>query len=118
MPDSQSPSVCGYFARVGGTLLFSGVRRESVPKPPPERYSGGPDAGIPKGPFGNTTQTRLAEGETLLGKYFLQWTIDKAWSYGPTRFWLHTCMKDHPAALPNYLKAGFAIYKEEVKEQG
>jgi hypothetical protein len=53
-----------------------------------------------------------------LGKYFLQWTIDKAWSYSPKRFWLHTCTKDHPAALPNYLKAGFAIYKEEVKGQG
>jgi GNAT superfamily N-acetyltransferase len=52
-----------------------------------------------------------------LGRYFLQWTIDKAWSYGPNRFWLHTCTKDHPAALPNYLKAGFAIYKEEVKEE-
>ena len=53
-----------------------------------------------------------------LGKYFLQWTIDKAWSYGPRRLWLHTCTTDHPAALPNYLKAGFAIYKEEVEEQG
>jgi GNAT superfamily N-acetyltransferase len=53
-----------------------------------------------------------------LGRFFLQWTIDKAWSYGPRRFWLHTCTKDHPAALPNYLKAGFAVYKEEVKEQG
>jgi GNAT superfamily N-acetyltransferase len=50
-----------------------------------------------------------------LGQYFLQWTIDKAWSYRPRRFWLHTCTKDHPAALPNYLKAGFAIYKEETK---
>jgi GNAT superfamily N-acetyltransferase len=53
-----------------------------------------------------------------LGRYFLQWTIDKAWSYGPRRLWLHTCTKDHPAALPNYLKAGFAVYKEEFKEQG
>jgi GNAT superfamily N-acetyltransferase len=53
-----------------------------------------------------------------LGRYFLQWTIDQAWSYSPRRFWLHTCTKDHPAALPNYLKAGFAIYKEEVKDQG
>jgi GNAT superfamily N-acetyltransferase len=53
-----------------------------------------------------------------LGRYFLQWTIDKAWSYSPRRFWLHTCTKDHPAALPNYLKAGFAVYKEEVKDQG
>ena len=51
-----------------------------------------------------------------LGKYFLQWTIDKAWSYGPRRFWLHTCTKDHPNALPNYVKAGFALYKEETKE--
>jgi GNAT superfamily N-acetyltransferase len=47
-----------------------------------------------------------------LGKYFLHWTIDRAWSYGPKRFWLHTCTRDHPAALPNYLKAGFVIYKE------
>jgi GNAT superfamily N-acetyltransferase len=51
-----------------------------------------------------------------LGRWFLQWTIDRAWSYNPRRFWLHTCTKDHPAALPNYLKAGFVIYKEEIKE--
>ncbi|MBM3995972.1 MAG: GNAT family N-acetyltransferase [Planctomycetes bacterium] len=49
-----------------------------------------------------------------LGRYFLQWTIDKAWSYRPKRFWLHTCTLDHPVALPNYLKAGFALYKEEM----
>jgi GNAT superfamily N-acetyltransferase len=53
-----------------------------------------------------------------LGRYFLQWAIDRAWSYQPRRFWLHTCTKDHPAALPDYLKAGFAVYKEEVKDQG
>jgi GNAT superfamily N-acetyltransferase len=52
-----------------------------------------------------------------LGKYFLQWTIDKAFSYRPKRFWLHTCTDDHPAALPNYLKAGFVIYKTETKER-
>jgi GNAT superfamily N-acetyltransferase len=49
-----------------------------------------------------------------LGRYFLQWTIDKAWSYQPRRFWLHTCTLDHPAALPNYQKAGFTVYKEEM----
>jgi len=49
-----------------------------------------------------------------LGKWFLQWTIDKAWSYGPRRFWLHTCSLDHAAALPNYLKAGFVQFKQEV----
>jgi GNAT superfamily N-acetyltransferase len=50
-----------------------------------------------------------------LGKWFLQWTIDRAWSYQPRRFWLHTCTLDHPNALPNYQQAGFRIYKEEVK---
>jgi GNAT superfamily N-acetyltransferase len=49
-----------------------------------------------------------------LGKYFLQWAIDKAWSYQPTRLWLHTCTDDGPRALPNYLKSGFKIYKEQL----
>ena len=48
------------------------------------------------------------------GKWFLQWTIDKAWSYDPKRFWLHTCTLDHAAALPNYLKAGFVQFKQEA----
>jgi len=45
-----------------------------------------------------------------LGKYFLQETLRIAWSYGPSRVWLHTCDLDHEAALPNYLNAGFRIY--------
>jgi GNAT superfamily N-acetyltransferase len=49
-----------------------------------------------------------------LGKWFLQWTVDRAWSYQPRRFWLHTCTLDHKAALPNYLKAGFSLYKTET----
>jgi GNAT superfamily N-acetyltransferase len=52
-----------------------------------------------------------------LGKWFLQWTIDKAWSYQPKRFWLHTCTLDHPVALPNYLKAGFVLFKQETKHR-
>jgi hypothetical protein len=51
------------------------------------------------------------------GRYFLQWPIDKAWTYQPRRFWLHTCTKDHPAALPNYLKAGFCVYQERINEK-
>lgn len=50
-----------------------------------------------------------------LGKYFLQEMIDVAWSYEPKRFWLHTCTKDHAAALPNYQKAGLVLYDEETK---
>ena len=48
-----------------------------------------------------------------LGKWFLQWTIDKAWSYQPRRLWLHTCTLDHPAAVPTYKRGGFSQYKEE-----
>jgi GNAT superfamily N-acetyltransferase len=47
-----------------------------------------------------------------LGKYLLRWAVDRAWSYNPRRVWLHTCSLDHPAALPNYLKGGFALYRE------
>lgn len=49
-----------------------------------------------------------------LGKWFLRWTIDQAWSYEPDRFWLHTCTLDHVAALPNYLQAGFVLFKQET----
>ena len=48
-----------------------------------------------------------------LGKWFLQWTIDRVWSYDPNRFWLHTCSLDHEAALPNYKRAGFREFKRE-----
>jgi GNAT superfamily N-acetyltransferase len=48
-----------------------------------------------------------------LGKYLLAWAVDRAWDYGIGRLWLHTCTLDHPRALPNYLKAGFVLYKEE-----
>ena len=47
-----------------------------------------------------------------LGKWFLQWTADKAWSYEPKRLWLHTYTLDHPAALPNYLKSGFVLFRQ------
>lgn len=52
-----------------------------------------------------------------LGKWFLQWTIDKAWSYHPQRFWLHTCTHDHVAALPNYRNAGFVDFRQESIRQ-
>jgi len=48
-----------------------------------------------------------------LGSWFLQWTIDKVWSYEPRRFWLHTCTLDHASAVPVYKKAGFVQFKEE-----
>ena len=49
-----------------------------------------------------------------LGRWFLQWTIDRVWSERPPRrLWLHTCTLDPPAAVPTYTKAGFVQYKQE-----
>jgi len=52
-----------------------------------------------------------------LGKYFLCWAVNKAWAHQPRRVWVHTCDLDHPAALSNYLKAGFEIYDQNVIDQ-
>lgn len=49
-----------------------------------------------------------------LGRFFLHWAIDYIWRALPRRLWLHTCTLDHPAALPNYVKAGFTIYRQEI----
>lgn len=48
-----------------------------------------------------------------LGRYFLQWTVQTAWTFEPERVWLHTCTLDHPAALPLYQKLGFVPYQQE-----
>jgi GNAT superfamily N-acetyltransferase len=48
-----------------------------------------------------------------LGRYLLDWIIDRAWSYHPIRLWVHTCDLDHPAALPNYQRAGFTVYDQQ-----
>ncbi|MCA9262939.1 MAG: GNAT family N-acetyltransferase [Planctomycetales bacterium] len=52
-----------------------------------------------------------------LGKYLLGAALDVAWSKKPGRVWLHTCDLDHPAALPNYLRAGFQVYDERMVDQ-
>ena len=49
-----------------------------------------------------------------LGKYFLDWAIHQAWSYGPERVWVNTCTEDHPRALALYQKHGFQVYAQET----
>jgi len=51
-----------------------------------------------------------------LGKHLLSCAVRDAWALGPSRVWLHTCTLDHPHALPNYEKRGFARYKTETYE--
>ena len=51
-----------------------------------------------------------------LGGHMLTEAVERAWDLGATRVWLHTNTLDHPAALPNYLKRGFAVFKTEEYE--
>lgn len=47
-----------------------------------------------------------------LGGPLLSAAVAQAWSIPDTRrVWVHTCNRDHPAALPNYLSRGFQIYR-------
>ena len=50
-----------------------------------------------------------------LGPCLLGWGLDRAWSYGPRRVWLHTCSLDHPKALSVYLRAGFEVFDRRVE---
>jgi GNAT superfamily N-acetyltransferase len=47
------------------------------------------------------------------GAYLLTEAVERAWALGATRVWLHTSTLDHPAALPNYLKRGFQVFRSE-----
>jgi GNAT superfamily N-acetyltransferase len=88
------PDVIVHLLRVGGELAGYSELRATLPADVELVY------------FGLFPQF-IGRG---LGRFFLDWTIDFAWSLGPERVWLHTCDKDHRAALPNYLRAGFQIY--------
>ena len=48
-----------------------------------------------------------------LGGHFLTEVVRRAWEANPKRVWVHTSRLDHRAALPNYMKRGFRVYKTE-----
>lgn len=52
-----------------------------------------------------------------LGAHLLTHAVEEAWRRGAASVWLHTCSLDHPAALPNYLRAGFSIDRVEALPQ-
>ncbi|MBD3378447.1 GNAT family N-acetyltransferase [candidate division KSB1 bacterium] len=51
-----------------------------------------------------------------MGGYFLTEMIRSAWDQGAHRVWLHTCTLDHPAAMKNYMKRGFSVFKTKTNE--
>jgi GNAT superfamily N-acetyltransferase len=91
------PAVTIWLLTVSGTLAgYFELRRDA-------------DGGVEIAYFG------LLPGFTgrRLGAHLLTEAVERAWSMGARRVWLHTCTFDHPAALPNYLKRGFTVFKTE-----
>lgn len=50
------------------------------------------------------------------GGVLLTFALEQAWESGPARVWVHTCGRDHVAALPNYQARGMRIYRIESHE--
>jgi GNAT superfamily N-acetyltransferase len=48
-----------------------------------------------------------------MGGWLLTRAAERAWSLHPRRVILNTCTLDGEAALPNYLKRGFTVVREE-----
>lgn len=42
--------------------------------------------------------------------------ISRAWAWGAIRVWVHTCTRDHPAALTNYQSRGMRVYDRQTHE--
>lgn len=51
-----------------------------------------------------------------LGGHLLGEAARRAFAGGAARVWLHTNTLDHPAAIPNYRKRGFTIFRTEEYE--
>ena len=49
-----------------------------------------------------------------IGGRLLSAAVERAWTMGAMRVWVHTCSLDGPNALVNYRARGFRLYKEET----
>lgn len=52
-----------------------------------------------------------------LGGSLLSKALECAWTEETRRVFLDTCSKDHPNALPNYLRCGFQIMRTEYERE-
>lgn len=49
------------------------------------------------------------------GRLLMGQAIARAWARPISRFWVHTCTLDHPAALGFYMRSGFVPYRRQVE---
>jgi GNAT superfamily N-acetyltransferase len=62
--------------------------------------------------FFGVTPALVASGA---GRFLMNRALDVVWARGVSRFWVHTCTLDHPAALPFYLRSGFVAFRRHVE---
>lgn len=49
------------------------------------------------------------------GRFLMNRAIEKAWARPITRFHVHTCTLDHPAALSFYRRSGFTPVRQQIE---
>lgn len=83
---------------------------------------GGVDAGLLELDFREPGQCELAFiGVTKphigcgAGRLLMTRALEEAWSRPISRFWVHSCTLDHPAALAFYLRAGFTAVRRQIE---
>jgi GNAT superfamily N-acetyltransferase len=129
--EACSPSYYRYLYNTVGEPWLWYVRREwddaelsaLLEKPSTEifvLYVGGVPSGFFELDAGKPRETELSYFGLIpdfigrgLGFFLLQQAIDRAWSRPIERLSVHTCTFDHPRALPNYQRAGFAVYDRQ-----
>ena len=52
-----------------------------------------------------------------VGGALLTSAIEEAFAWDAKRVWVHTCTRDHPAALPNYLARGMKVYSSSTERR-
>jgi GNAT superfamily N-acetyltransferase len=52
---------------------------------------------------------------TGIGRWLMNRAIARAWEKPISRFWVHTCTVDHPAALDFYRRSGFVPYARMIE---
>jgi GNAT superfamily N-acetyltransferase len=48
-------------------------------------------------------------------RWLMNRALERAWSQPVTRFWVHTCTFDHPAAVAFYQRSGFRAFRRQIE---
>jgi GNAT superfamily N-acetyltransferase len=52
---------------------------------------------------------------TGAARFLMNRALERAWSGGVQRVWVHTCTLDHPSALAFYQRSGFIPFRRQVE---